>query len=284
MATLAVPGARLHYQVSGDGPPLLLLCGNTGDADVFQFVVEPLAEHYTVIAYDARGNSRSELLVEPGPQTVRERADDARRMLDALTDEPAFVFGSSGGAVTALDLLSREPDRVRLLVAHEPPMFAVLPDAAEQLAFFADVYQTYEREGVEPAMAQFGAGIGAAQDAPPSVAAMPPWIAELFERMQRNAGFFVAHEMLEVVDYRPDVPALTRAADRLVLAIGQTSREYRPALPAAFLAPRIGAELVEFPGSHAGYLDAAAPFAETLLTVLADHGGAQRDLSVRFGQ
>ncbi|HEX3782411.1 MAG TPA: alpha/beta hydrolase [Pseudonocardiaceae bacterium] len=273
MATLDVPGARLHCQVSGDGPPLLLLCGNTGDADAFQFIAEPLAERYTVIAYDPRGNSRSELLVEPGPQTVRERADDAMRVLDALTDQPAFVFGSSGGAVTALELLSREPDRARLVIAHEPPMFEVLPDAAEHRELFDTVHRTYERDGVDAAMNQFIAAIGMPQQEAPSAEALPPAIGEMFQRMRANAGFFLAHELLQVVGYQPDVAALTKNADRLVFGVGATSRRFRPAFPAILLTPHTGAELVEFAGSHAGYLDAAEPFAATLLAVLAEHGG-----------
>ncbi len=87
--------------------------------------------------------------------------------------------------------------------------------------------------------------------------------------------FFLAHELLQVVGYQPDVPALAKAADRLIFAIGDTSRQYRLAFPAIVLAPSVGAGLVEFPGSHAGYLDASGPFAETLLAVLAGHERAR---------
>lgn len=270
---LDVPGARLRYAVRGDGPPLVLLHGNGGDGDVFQFIAEPLAQHYTVITYDARGNSRSTLTTDdPGPQSVRERADDALAIIDALTDEPPFVLGSSGGAVTALDLLSRFPERVRLVVAHEPPMFTVLPDADVHAAFFAGVHATLQREGVDAAFQKFAAGIGMpAPDQAVEPARLPGPISELLVRMHANLPFMLGHEMLDVVGYQPDVPALAASADRLILGIGADSREFRPALPARAFAPTINAELVEFPGDHAGYLAAPGPFVTTLLNVLETH-------------
>lgn len=69
-------------------------------------------------------------------------AHDVHRVLQAVTHEPALVFGSSGGAVTGLALATRHPEQVRTLVAHEPPLVEVLPDA-EQVR---DVYDTYRAE------------------------------------------------------------------------------------------------------------------------------------------
>lgn len=268
---LDVPGARLYYEVRGAGPPLVLLHGNPGEGAVFQFIVEPLARHHTVITYDARGNSHSTLTTDdPGPQPVRERADDALAIIDALTGEPPFVFGTSGGAVTSLDLLTRYPDRVRLVVAHEPSTFTVLPDAADHAAFFADVHATFREEGADAAFATFNAGIGTPPRTEPlDPARIPPELADLIESMHANLPFMLGQEMLEVVGYRPDLVALARSADKLIFAVGAESREFRPAWPALKLAPEIGAGLVEFPGDHAGFLHAAGPFAATLLDVLA---------------
>ncbi|HJP72864.1 MAG TPA: alpha/beta hydrolase [Pseudonocardiaceae bacterium] len=267
---LDVPGARLHYEVRGDGPPLVLLHGNPGEGAAFQFIAGPLAEHHTVITYDARGNSRSTLTTDdPGPQPVPERADDALAIIDALTGEPPFVFGTSGGAVTSLDLLTRYPDRVRLVIAHEPSTFTVLPDAPVHAAFFAGVHAAFLAEGVDAAFTQFSQGIGGPPRTEPID--LPPEIGELFEHMHANLAFMMGKEMLEVVGYPPDLIALAKSAEKLIFAVGAESREYRPALPALHLAPEIGAELIELPGDHAGYLHTAGPFAATLLEVLAAH-------------
>ena len=65
------------------------------------------------------------------------------------------IFASSGGAVHALALVTRHPEDVRTLVAHEPPLATVLPDREEALAVNEDIHHTYERDGLGPAMAKF---------------------------------------------------------------------------------------------------------------------------------
>ena len=62
--------------------------------------------------------------------------------------ETADVFGSSGGAVTGLALVARHPGRVRTLVAHEPPLLELLPDATEQRAKTEAVIDTFHRDGL----------------------------------------------------------------------------------------------------------------------------------------
>jgi pimeloyl-ACP methyl ester carboxylesterase len=70
------------------------------------------------------------------------------------------VFGSSGGAVTGLALVSAHPPRVRTLIAHEPPVLELLPDAAEQRAKTEEIVETFHRDGVAAAMAKFMANAG----------------------------------------------------------------------------------------------------------------------------
>jgi pimeloyl-ACP methyl ester carboxylesterase len=65
------------------------------------------------------------------------------------------VFASSGGAVNALALATRHPEQVHTLVAHEPPSASVLPDRERALAAVMDIRETYERDGLGPAMAKF---------------------------------------------------------------------------------------------------------------------------------
>ena len=80
-----------------------------------------------MIAYDRRGCARSER-PEPYERTsVREHADDAAALLDALEASPAIVIGRSYGGTVAADLALRHPDRVQALVLLEP-------DAPRELA------------------------------------------------------------------------------------------------------------------------------------------------------
>ena len=156
MSTFKVPGAQLYYEVSGDGPLLILIPGAAGTGEVFRPLVRSLAERYQVVTYDRRGFSRSEL---DGPQDYDHRldtdADDVRRLIEQLTNKPAIVFGNSSGAIVALQVLIRYPERVDIVVPHEPPLVNLLPDAAKWRAFFDGVYDIYRQFGVTKAMHQF---------------------------------------------------------------------------------------------------------------------------------
>jgi acetyltransferase/esterase len=57
-----------------------------------------------------------------------------------LTGQPAIVFGNSSGAIVALEVLTHAPKQVQMVVAHEPSVVLLLPDAAKWLAFFDEVY------------------------------------------------------------------------------------------------------------------------------------------------
>ncbi|MGY2123917.1 alpha/beta fold hydrolase [Nocardia gipuzkoensis] len=268
--TVKVPGATLYYEVSGAGPVLLLLPGSGGDAAVFDPVVEPLAEHFTVVAVDPRGYSRS--VLDPGPPAdieVEVQSEDAHLLLEHLTPEgeEAYVFGGSGGAVVALDLLARHPRRLRLVIAHEPPSFGVLPDAAEHKAFVEEVCALFATEGLAAAGARFLEGIGGGVDMP-DPAGPSPRAAAMIERLHANAPRSMAHELRPITSYLPNVAALASVTDRLVLGAGRDSKGKLPHRPAEALAAQLNIPLTEFPGGHSGFTDAPAEFAQQLLELL----------------
>ncbi|MBF6220714.1 alpha/beta hydrolase [Nocardia abscessus] len=268
--TMKVPGATLYYEVSGAGPVLLLLPGSGGDAAVFDPVVEPLAEHFTVVAVDPRGYSRS--VLDPGPPAdieVEVQSEDAHLLLEHLTPEgeEAYVFGGSGGAVVALDLLARHPRRLRLVIAHEPPSFGVLPDAAEHKAFVEEVCALFATEGLAAAGARFLEGIGGGIDMP-DPAGLSPRAAAMIERLHANAPRSMAHELRPITSYLPNVAALAPVTDRLVLGAGRDSKGKLPHRPAEALAAQLNIPLTEFPGGHSGFTDAPAEFAQQLLELL----------------
>ncbi|KPC61379.1 alpha/beta fold hydrolase [Streptomyces chattanoogensis] len=270
--TLEVPGARLHYEVRGSGPVLVLIHGGAGDAGVFHEIADPLAEHFTVVAPDRRGHSRSPLDPPSGTPRVADHSDDVVRLLGELTDGPALVYGSSSGAVVALDLLARHPDRVRRVLAHEPPVIGLLPDAAAYRRLFADVRVTHRRQGAEVAMRQFLVGVGLAEagwEMPP-LSELPPPLRELMTRTAANEPFFLEHELTEVTEYEPDTGALLKAADRLLVGVGRDAARQMPGRTGAALAARLGLPVAELPGGHTGYVEDAEAFAARLTELLAD--------------
>ncbi len=254
----------IYQEVRGAGPTLLLIPGGNGDAGPYEQVATALADRFRVVTYDRRGFSRS-----PASSDTLRLASDVEDAVGLLGDAPAYVFGSSSGAIVALDLLTRYPDRIRTLVAHEPPLASLVPDGASYLKLFDDVYETYQRDGVDPAMRQFYAGVGMHVPAlPPADTVLPPHMAELVARVRANQAYWLEHELRQYPRYEPDLGALKAVADRLVLAGGANGQELFAYRPNLVLAERLGLEVVDFPGDHIGYLSHPAEFAVRLAGVL----------------
>jgi clorobiocin biosynthesis protein CloN7 len=265
---LDVPGARLYYERRGSGP-LVVMIGSPMDSTGFAGLASALAGDYTVVAYDPRGIGNSSRADTTEDVTPEQQADDVHRLLTALGDEPAYVFGSSGGAVVGLALVTVHPGQVRTLVAHEPPVIELLPDAAEVRAQIDDVYDTYRTDGAEKAMRLFltHAGLG---DGPGQEADAPRWqpSAEQMARMRATTEEFLAHLIRPTTNFRPDIEALRAASTRIVVAGGATSKGQLANRSAAALAERLGTGLVELPGDHGGFVSLPEQFGRVLDEVL----------------
>ncbi|MEU3404522.1 alpha/beta hydrolase [Streptomyces sp. NPDC006670] len=270
--TLDVPGATLYHERRGTGPVLLLIPGGGADAGLYAGMAPALAAAgRTVVAYDPRGQSRSTLDGPAADQRVADWADDARRILDLVSPgEPADVLGCSAGAVAALGLLARHPERVRRVVAHEPPLVEVLEDPAPYRTLFAEVRELARTQDPAAAMAHMAQGLGGTPARDEEPAELPPEVLEMAPRMYANQPFFLEHILVPFTSDTPDVPALRAHADRLVLAAGEDSRTL-PALygPATRLAHLTGAPFEEFPGGHIGCTEHPTAFATRLLEALS---------------
>jgi len=252
--TLDVPGARLHYERRGSGP-LLLMLGSPMDSTGFAPLANALADDYTVVTYDPRGIGNSSREDTTEDVTPEQQAEDVHRLLSALGGDPAYVFGSSGGAVVGLALVTAHPDQVRTLVAHEPPVVELLPDNAQVRAQIQDTYDTYRADGAEKAMQKFmtHAGLG---DAPGQEADAPRWepSPEQMARMRATTEQFFAHLIRPTTRYRPDIQALRAASTRIVVAGGTTSKGQLANRTAVALADQLGTIVVDFPGDHGGFV------------------------------
>jgi pimeloyl-ACP methyl ester carboxylesterase len=268
VAQVPVPGATLYYKIRGSGPLLLLLQGGDGDADGTDALSDHLTSHYTVLSYDRRGLSRSRISDPAAPVDVTTHSEDASRLLAAVTSEPALVFGGSLGAVIGLDLVSRHPEQIRLLVAHEPPVTGLLPEPERSQASQDQqaVDDLYLREGIAAAMRKFVTVAGIRfDDREPGVSIPQP-------RPERiaNLDFFLTHDAPAVHRYRPDLAALRAVAARIVPAAGASSQAF-PRHCAQALATELRRPLAEFPGGHSGFMLRPQAFAAQLREILASH-------------
>lgn len=266
--TLAVPGAALHYEVRGAGPVLLLICGGVYDAAGFAPLAEALADRYTVVTYDRRGNSRSRLDGPPGPQRIEEHGDDAARVLAAVgvsAAAPANVFGNSSGAIIGLELAARRPELVRVLVAHEPPLFELLPERERWREVIRDVEAAYREGGSAAAGQVLGAALGMGGGSPDgggddrvpgggeAPAELDPETAAMLARFAANNEFFLEFEVPPFARYVPDAGALKAGGARVVPAAGAASEGEPPARAAHAVGELLGVPVATFPGDHGGF-------------------------------
>ncbi|NUS42184.1 MAG: alpha/beta hydrolase [Mycobacteriaceae bacterium] len=263
--TLAVPGARLYYELRGRGP-LVAVVGAPMHSEPFAPLAEQLAADHTVLTTDPRGHFGSVLDDPESDSTPDLRAGDLARLLRHVGGGPAAVFGSSGGAMTALALLQSDPELVHTVIAHEPPVSELLPDRAEQRAQRADIIATYLSGDNLGAVRKFLASAGLT---------MPE---EVFQHMfggDRSPAqlaaedYFYRHELGSTGSWSPDLDALRAERGRLVIGIGDESAGQFCDRTSRALAAALDLEPTLFPGDHGGFMGDSAAFADRVRTVLA---------------
>ena len=265
--SLDVPGARLYYEVMGEGPVLLFIPGGPADANGFLPMGERLADTFTVVRYDPRGISRS-AVADPEDVAVETHADDARRLLEAVSSEPAVVFGHSGGAVISLALVEQAPERVQTLIAHEPPLTQLLPVDDRRRGEAQEIFAVYQEQGPEAAMMRFMGAAG--MDGPPPE--MSPeaeaFMMEQMARMEQNTEFFLAHYLIPITGYEPDLAKLRGGPTQVMVGVGADSEGQETWDTSIALARGLGIEPVVFPGDHIGMALQPDAFAARLREVL----------------
>jgi pimeloyl-ACP methyl ester carboxylesterase len=168
------------------------------------------------------------------------------------------MFASSGGAVTALALVAAYPNDVIALVAHEPPLIPVLPDAQAAERAIEGVRDAYEARGSGAGMAAF--------------IAMTSWAGEFtddyFARLQPDPAHYgmttdddgsrddplLSDRSSAVSGYRPDFDALAAAPTRIVIALGEESSGVFTGRTSLATAELLGQQATVFPSHHGGFL------------------------------
>ena len=108
MSEIEANGVRLHYEVMGDGPPLVFVHGMCGRAEVWAGQVERLSGEFMCVSYDRRGHGSSS--DGDAPHSVPLHGDDFAALARALGLPPVVYVGSSGGARIGLDVVLRYPE------------------------------------------------------------------------------------------------------------------------------------------------------------------------------
>jgi pimeloyl-ACP methyl ester carboxylesterase len=256
---LETPEVNLYYTVRGSGPMLLILQGGAGNADGSEALANELSSDFTVVTYDRRGLSRS-TPIRAERYEIATHADDAARLIGALSAEPAFVFGSSLGALIGVELVARHPGVVRLLIAHEPGLYALLEGAERDQALrgHTEALETFHREGMPAAMKLMFTRSGTDMNDPEAeIPALSLSTADpkAMEQHFANLRHFLTCDVPAVTRYQPGVDAVVAVRSKIIPAIGSASSP--SALPyrcTAALAGVLHRTPVEFPGGHTAYM------------------------------
>jgi pimeloyl-ACP methyl ester carboxylesterase len=258
---LETAGAEIAYDVHGPlptgGRPPLFMIGQPMDATGFSTLASYFPDR-TVITYDPRGLGRSTRTDGRVDNTPTVQADDVHAVIQALGAGPVELLGSSGGAVAALALVAAHPGDVTTLVAHEPPLIPVLPDAAGAERARAAIREAYQAKGSGAGMAAFIAMTAWQGEFTDDYFAQPPADPAMFGMSTEDDGSrddpLLSDRSWAVSDYRPDVDALAAASTRVVIAVGEESAGVFTGRTAVAIAELLGQQATVFPSHHGGFL------------------------------
>jgi len=221
-------------------------------------ITRTLAVPGATLAHDVPEAASAEPPLLLTTSTPEQHTDDVHRIIEAVGGGPVDLFASSGGAVNALALVAAHPGDVRTLVAHEPPLAAIVPDREAALAVSRAVADAYREGGFGPGMARFigvvshqGPFAAADAEAPapdPAVFGLPT------EDDGNRTDPLLFQNIISSTHYEPDFDALRAASTRVVIAVGSESEGQLAFRGGVAAAERLGTQAVRFPSDHGGFL------------------------------
>lgn len=212
MPRASVNGIEVHYEVAGEGPPLLLVSGLGLSSQAWAPVLPDLTGRFTVVTMDNRGTGRSD--VPPGPYSIDTLADDTAALLRHLGLGPVSVVGWSLGGSVLQSLLIRHGDLLdRAVLLSAFPSYTPLQHA------WLDAGLLVRRQGLDPVsvslsgmswsftprlLSDHGRAVAQAE-----LAAQTPYPTSL-------SGFEAQAAGLRVYDSRQHLPSVTTPVQVLV--------------------------------------------------------------------
>jgi len=259
----------LAYDVRGplptaDGRPALFMIGQPMEAGGFATLASYFPDR-TVITDDPRGLGRSHRKDGRVDNAPTVQAEDVHAVIAALGVGPVQMFASSGGAVAALALVTAHPDDVTVLVAHEPPLIPVLPDAEAAERAQAGVRDAYQAKGSNAGMAAFIAMSSWRGEYTDDYFARPLPDPAQFGMPTEDDGSrgdpLLSDRSWAVTAYHPDVDALAAAPTRVLIAVGAESTGTFTGRSAVATAELLGQQATVFPSHHGGFVGGESGYA-----------------------
>jgi pimeloyl-ACP methyl ester carboxylesterase len=242
-------GVELHYEVHGDGPPVLLTHGYSASAHMWAGQIKPFSETYKLITWDMRGHGRTDYPEELTAYSEAETVADMAAILDAVGAKKAVIGGLSLGGYMSLAFHLAHPERTQaLLIIDTGPGYKSDEPRQGWNATAIRRAESFEKNGLPPA------GAGGAE-----TRAAPHRDATGLARAAR--GMLTQHDA-RVISSLPEiqVPAL--------VLVGANDTPFLAA--SDYMAAKIpGAKKVVLPGAgHAANIDQPAAFNAAVLGFL----------------
>ena len=178
---LNVGDAVIHYEITGEGPPLVLIHGWAQDLTIWDDQVREFSRQFRVLRYDRRGYGRS-----TGHDDPTADPDDLRILLDSLGIRQAHVLGLSAGSAVALNFVVAFPQRVRALVLYgQTPPSGFMPEVPGPVVAFREIARTHGLDSVGKALRSH------------PLAWMPPDRPELAELLKTQWARYDGRDLLD---------------------------------------------------------------------------------------
>lgn len=116
MSTLDRAGVKIHYEIHGSGPTILLSHGYSSTCRMWDGQIAALKDRYKVVVWDMRGHGESDYPKDPALYSEGLTVGDMRALLDMVGADKAIVGGLSLGGYMSLAFHASHPGRVRALM------------------------------------------------------------------------------------------------------------------------------------------------------------------------
>ncbi len=151
MASLDRNGVKIHYEIHGTGPAILLTHGYSSTSVMWSGQIETLSGDHTLILWDMRGHGKSDYPEYPTHYSEEHTVADMAAILDAVGAKRAVIGGLSLGGYMSLAFHLAHPERTQaLLIIDTGPGFKNDEARAGWNATANKTAQRYETEGLGP--------------------------------------------------------------------------------------------------------------------------------------
>lgn len=243
MPYLTVNGARLYYEEHGKGEETIVFShGLLWSSAMFQPQIEALKEHYRCIAYDHRGQGKSE--VTPSGYDMETLYEDAVALIQALNAAPCHFVGLSMGGFVGMRIAIRRPELLRSLILIETTAGPEKPENKRKYAMLNFIARWFGLEVVADRVMPIMFGQKFMTD--PQRAALR---AEWRKRLVSNHRIGITRAVRGVIERQGVEDQLSKIKVPTLILVGDQDTATPPELSRKMQAAIAGSELVIIPGA-----------------------------------